>query len=126
MIEITSYVLGMLTIAAVLLLVALVIGMVKINKLEKELLQIEKCFIDVDKCIDHERQHMEELFKATQLNINAVEQNIMNQLHQVDETHRRDRREIHKEIDQTKSYIDSRVDRVVATGTLKSSKQLIK
>jgi biopolymer transport protein ExbB/TolQ len=126
MIEITSYVLGMLTIAAVLLLVALVIGMVKINKLEKELLQIEKCFVDVDKCIDHERQHMEELFKVTQVNINAVEQNIMNQLHQVDETHRRMEDEIHKEIDQTKSYIDSRVDRVVATGTLKSSKQLIK
>jgi biopolymer transport protein ExbB/TolQ len=126
MIEITSYVLGMLTIAAVLLLVALVIGMVKINKLEKELLQIEKCFVDVDKCIDHERQHMEELFKVTQVNINAVEQNIMNQLHQVDETHRRIEDEIHKEIDQTKSYIDSRVDRVVATGTLKSSKQLIK
>jgi hypothetical protein len=36
MIEITSYVLGMLTIAAVLLLIALVVGMVKISKLEKK------------------------------------------------------------------------------------------
>jgi biopolymer transport protein ExbB/TolQ len=126
MIEITSYILGMLTIAAVLLIFALVLGMVKINKLEKELLQIEKCFVDVYKSIEHERQHFEQIFEVTRRDINAVEQNIMNQLHQVDETHRRIEDEIHKEIDQTKSYIDSRVDRVVATGTLKSSKELIK
>jgi len=126
MIEITSYILGMLTIAAVLLIFALVLGMVKINKLEKELLQIEKCFVDVYKSIEHERQHFEQIFEVTRRDINAVEQNIMNQLHQVDETHRKIEDEIHKEIDQTKSYIDSRVDRVVATGTLKSSKELIK
>jgi len=126
MIEITSYILGMLTIAAVLLIFALVLGMVKINKLEKELLQIEKCFVDVYKSIEHERQHFEQIFEVTRRDINAVEENIMNQLHQVDETHRKIEDEIHKEIDQTKSYIDSRVDRVVATGTLKSSKELIK
>ena len=37
MIEITSYVLGMLTIAAALLLIALVAGMVEINKTKKQL-----------------------------------------------------------------------------------------
>ena len=42
MVEITSYVLGMLTIAAILLLIALVLGMVKINKLEKQTITIKK------------------------------------------------------------------------------------
>ena len=41
MIEITSYVLGMLTISAILLLIALVIGMVKIIKLEKQIIKIK-------------------------------------------------------------------------------------
>jgi len=41
MIEITSYVLGMLTIAAALLLIALVAGMVKINKTSKQLYRLK-------------------------------------------------------------------------------------
>jgi hypothetical protein len=42
MVEITSYVLGMLTIAAILLLIALVLGMVKISKLEKKISEQQK------------------------------------------------------------------------------------
>jgi hypothetical protein len=50
----------------------------------------------------------------------------MNQVQQIDQEHHKIEDEIHREIDQTKSYIDSRIDKVVAQGTLKSSKQLIK
>ena len=48
MVEITSYVLGMLTIAAILLLIALVLGIVKINKLEKQTITIKKMIDEED------------------------------------------------------------------------------
>jgi hypothetical protein len=126
MVEITSYVLGMLTIAALLLLIALVLGMVKINKLEKQTITIKKLIDEVYQSIDHERRHTEELLQSTHRDINMVEQTIMNQVRHVDDFHHRKEDEIEKEIIQTKSYIDSRIDKVVLQGTLPSRKQLIK
>ena len=126
MIEITSYVLGMLTIAAILLLIALVLGMVKIIKLEKQTITIKKMIDEVYQSIDHERRHTEELLQSTHRDINMVEQTIMNQVRHVDDFHHRKEDEIEKEIIQTKSYIDSRIDKVVLQGTLPSRKQLIK
>ena len=126
MVEITSYVLGMLTIAAILLLIALVLGMVKINKLEKQTITIKKMIDEVYQSIDHERRHTEELLQSTHRDINMVEQTIMNQVRHVDDFHHRKEDEIEKEIIQTKSYIDSRIDKVVLQGTLPSRKQLIK
>lgn len=126
MVEITSYVLGMLTIAAILLLIALVLGIVKINKLEKQTITIKKMIDEVYQSIDHERRHTEELLQSTHRDINMVEQTIMNQVRHVDDFHHRKEDEIEKEIIQTKSYIDSRIDKVVLQGTLPSRKQLIK
>jgi hypothetical protein len=126
MVEITSYVLGMLTIAAILLLIALVLGMVKINKLEKQTITIKKLIDEIYQSIDHERRHTEELLQSTHRDINMVEQTIMNQVRHVDDFHHRKEDEIEKEIIQTKSYIDSRIDKVVLQGTLPSRKQLIK
>ena len=126
MVEITSYVLGILTIAAILLLIALVLGIVKINKLEKQTITIKKLIDEVYQSIDHERRHTEELLQSTHRDINMVEQTIMNQVRHVDDFHHRKEDEIEKEIIQTKSYIDSRIDKVVLQGTLPSRKQLIK
>ena len=126
MVEITSYVLGMLTIAAILLITALVLGIVKINKLDKQTITIKKMIDDVYQSIDHERRHTEELLQSTHRDINMVEQTIMNQVRHVDDFHHRKEDEIEKEIIQTKSYIDSRIDKVVLQGTLPSRKQLIK
>ena len=126
MVEITSYVLGMLTIAAILLLIALVLGIVKINKLEKQTITIKKLIDEVYQSIDHERRHTEELLQSTHRDINMVEQTIMNQVRHVDDFHHRKEDEIEKEIIQTKSYIDSRIDKVVLQGTLPSRKRLIK
>ena len=95
MIEITSYVLGMLTIAAILLLIALVIGMVKINKLEKQTITIKKMIDEVYQSIDHERRHTEELLQSTHRDINMVEQTIMNQVRNVDDFHHKVENEIH-------------------------------
>jgi len=126
MIEITSYVLGMLTIAAILLLIALVLGMVKIIKLENQTITIKKMIDEVYQSIDHERRHTEELLQITHRDINMVEQTIMNQVRNVDEFHHKIEDEIHREIDQTKSYIDSRIDRVVLQGSIIGKKEIIK
>ena len=126
MIEITSYVLGMLTIAAILLLIALVLGMVKINKLEKQTITIKKLIDEVYQSIDHERRHTEELLQSTHRDINMVEQTIMNQVRHVDENHHKIEDQIHREIDQTKSYIDSRIDKVVLQGSIIGKKEIIK
>ena len=126
MIERTSYVLGMLTIAAILLLIALVIGMVKINKLEKQTITIKKMIDEVYQSIDHERRHTEELLQSTHRDINMVEQTIMNQVRNVDDFHHKVENEIHREIDQTKSYIDSRIDKVVLQGSIIVKKEIIK
>ena len=126
MVEITSYVLGMLTIAAILLLIALVLGMVKIIKLEKQTITIKKMIDEVYQSIDHERRHTEELLQSTHRDINMVEQTIMNQVRHVDDFHHRKEDEIEKEIIQTKSYIDSRIDKVVLQGTIIGKKEIIK
>jgi len=126
MVEITSYVLGMLTIAAILLLIALVLGMVKISKLEKQTITIKKMIDEVYQSIDHERRHTEQLLESTHRDINMVEQTIMNQVRNVDDFHHKIENEIHKEIDQTKSYIDSRIDKVVLQGSIIGKKEIIK
>ena len=126
MIEITSYVLGMLTIAAILLLIALVLGMVKISKLEKQTITIKKMIDEVYQSIDHERRHTEQLLESTHRDINMVEQTIMNQVRNVDDFHHKIENEIHREIDQTKSYIDSRIDKVVLQGSIIGKKEIVK
>ena len=126
MVEITSYVLGVLTIVAILVLIALVLGMVKISKLEKQTITIKKMIDEVYQSIDHERRHTEQLLESTHRDINMVEQTIMNQVRNVDDFHHRKEDEIEREITQTKSYIDSRIDKVVLQGTLPSRKPIIK
>jgi biopolymer transport protein ExbB/TolQ len=126
MIEITSYVLGMLTIAAILLLIALVLGVVKIKKLEKQTITIKKMIDEVYQSIDHERRHTEQLVQSTHRDINMVEQTLMNQVRHVDENHHKIEDQIHREIDQTKSYIDSRIDKVVLQGSIIGKKEIVK
>jgi len=126
MIEITSYVLGMLTIAAILLLIALVLGVVKIKKLEKQTITIKKMIDEVYQSIDHERRHTEQLLQSTHRDINMVEQTLMNQVRHVDENHHKIEDQIHREIDQTKSYIDSRIDKVVLQGSIIGKKEIVK
>ena len=126
MIEITSYVLGMLTIAAVLLLIALVVGMVKISKLEKKISEHQKQFDIVYENMSRNDEHLRRLLEDTHRDINMVEKTIMNQVQQIDQEHHKIEDEIHREINQTKSYIDSRIDKVVLQGSLVGSKEIIK
>jgi hypothetical protein len=75
MIEITSYVLGMLTIAAILLLIALVLGIVKISKLEKKISEQSKQFDIVYENMSRNDEHLRRLLEDTHRDINMVEKN---------------------------------------------------
>ena len=107
--EITSFVLGMLTIVAVIILTVIVVGIVKINKLEKQKQNLYQLCISIE-------GDLRRLIEETHRDISDVENTIVQRIDEID-------RETHREIDQTRSYIDSRIDKVVASGTLKSGKQ---
>jgi len=124
--EITSFVLGMLTVGAALMLITLVAGIVKINKLEKQNSHNEKQFEQVYNDICRNDNDIKQSIDSTNRDINMVEKTIMNQVQQIDQEHHKIEDEIHREIDQTKSYIDSRIDKVVLQGSLVGSKELIK
>ncbi len=125
--EITSFVLGMLTIVAVIILTVIVVGMVKISKLEKKSHNLYELCISIERDLrqeitnvydnmSREDECIRRIIEDTNRDINLVERTIMQRID-------KDEEEIHREINQTKSYIDSRIDKVVASGSMKSSKQ---
>ena len=119
MIEITSFVLGMLTVGAALMLITLVAGIVKINKLEKQNSHNEKQFEQVYDNMSRYDNELRQLLDSTNRDINMVEKTIMNQIEIIDREHHKIEDEIHREINQVRSYTDSRIDKVVASGMLK-------
>jgi hypothetical protein len=119
MIEITSFVLGMLTVGAALMLITLVAGIVKINKLEKQKNHNEKQFEQVYDNMSRYDNDIRQLLDSTHRDLNMVEKTIMNQIEIIDRDHHKIEDEIHRELGQVRSYIDSRIDKVVASGTLK-------
>jgi len=132
--EITSFVLGMLTIIATFISMSIVVGLAKINKLTKktESLQqlcaaIEGDLIHIFKIIDEKENKIWRQFEDTGRDITMVEKTILNQIEHIDREHHKHEEELHREIvDETKRYIDSRIDRVVAKGSFESGKQVIK
>jgi hypothetical protein len=117
--EITSFVLGMLTIVAAIMITAIVVGMVKISKLTKEQDSLQQLCAAIEgdlrreienvyNNMTRETENTHRIIRDTHNDINMVEQTILNQ------------------VDETRRYIDSRIDKVVVKGTLDSSKQVIK
>ena len=125
MIEITSFVLGMLTVGAALMLITLVAGIVKISKLEKNKNHNEKQFEQVYDNMSRYDNEIRQLLDSTNRDINMVEKTIMNHIHQIDEIHRKIEDNIHRDVEETRRYIDSRIDKVVASGVLKEPKRQI-
>ena len=125
MIEITSFVLGMLTVGAALMLITLVAGIVKINKLEKQKNHNEKQFEQVYDNMCRQDTELRQLLDSINRDINMVEKTIMNQIEIIDREHHKIEDEIHLEINQVKSYTDSRIDKVVSSGVLKEPKRQI-
>jgi uncharacterized damage-inducible protein DinB len=142
--EITSFVLGMLTIVAVLILVAIVVGLVKINQLAKrsDLLTqlsaavegdlrraIENVYNDMSRENEEIRRTIEDINRDITRDITMVERTIMNRIdHEVEGIHKHEQEvetTLHHDIDETRRYIDSRIDKVVSSGALESSKRQI-
>lgn len=109
--EITSFVLGMLTIVAVIMVTAIVVGMVKISKLTRKTESLEQLWAAIESDLRSEIRNMHNdthnIITDIHRDINMVEKTIMNQM------------------EETKRYIDSRIDKVVAKGTLDSSKKQV-
>jgi uncharacterized damage-inducible protein DinB len=142
--EITSFVLGMLTIVAVLILVTIVVGLVKINQLaiksnlltqlsaavEGDLRRaIENVYNDMSRENEEIRRSIEDINRDITRDITMVERTIMNRIdNEVEGIHKHEQEvetTLHHDIDETRRYIDSRIDKVVSSGALESSKRQI-
>ncbi len=131
--EITSFVLGMLTIVAVLIIAVIVVGMVKIIKQQNqtELLKQLCAAIESDlrreidnvyNNMNREDEEIRRVISDTNRDISMVEHTIMNQ---IDQARQETGKAVHTVRTDLSSYIDSRIDKVVAKGTLDGSKQIL-
>ena len=131
--EITSFVLGMLSIVAVAIVAVIVVGMLKINKLEKSNENLQQLCVAIE-------SDLRRLITDTNRELTMVERTIMQRIDkEVEETHRHINNEVgeiqrheheletvlHRDIDETRRYIDSRIDKVVVAGSLTSAKRQI-
>jgi len=120
--EITSFVLGMLTIIATFISASIVVGLAKINKLEKQNHHFYQLYASIEGDLRH-------LISETNRDITTIEKTIMNRIDQTRQEWDRAIDETHKamgEISQSdRRYIDSRIDKVIVKGTLDSSKQIL-
>ena len=138
--EITSFVLGMLTIVAVLIVAVIVVGMVKIIKQQNqtELLKQLCAAIESDlrreidnvyNNMNREDEEIRRVISDTNRDISMVEHTIMNRIDQTRQEWDRAIDEAHKAMGEISTsdrrYIDSRIDKVVAKGTLDGSKQIL-
>jgi uncharacterized membrane-anchored protein YhcB (DUF1043 family) len=127
--EITPFVLGMLTIVAVIILTVIVVGLVKINFLTRKIESLQQLCAAIESDLRQELENTNRevwrQFEATGRDVTVVEKTIMNQIESIDREHLKHEQDLHREIDETKRYIDSRIDKVVSSGTIKEPKRQI-
>ena len=103
--EITSFVLGMLTIVAVIIISVIVVGLVKISKLNSDLHTFKNNYMrdveDIHRHIDEMHQNIWREFEKCGRDVTMVEKTIMNQ------------------IEETRRYVDSRLDKLASKQVLK-------
>ena len=128
--EITSFVLGMLTIVAAGISASIVVGLAKINQLTRKTESLTQLCAaiegDLRREIENQNREIWKQFENCGRDVTMVEKTIMNQIESIDREHLRHEEELHREIDETKRYIDSRIDKVVLKGTEPGSKQILK
>jgi hypothetical protein len=128
--EITSFVLGMLTIVAAGISASIVVGLAKINQLTRKTESLTQLCAaiegDLRREIEDKNREVWKQFENCGRDVTMVEKTIMNQIESIDKEHLRHEEELHREIDETKRYIDSRIDKVVLKGTEPGSKQILK
>jgi len=136
--ETQSFVLGMLATYGVTMTAFVIIGMLKISRLVKQQKSLEDFISNTRLEMDSKENEIRRILTETEREITMVERTIMQRIDkEIDEAHRHIHDEvqvIHKHEDEIEkelnrkisdafSYTDSRIDKVVLSGTLKSSKK---
>jgi len=103
--ELTSFVLGIVTIVAIIFMIAVVVGLVKILKLNKQVQELQTQLTQNTDSIyrDMQSEHADtwQQFEATGRDITMVERTLQNQ--------------IQEQVMVSKRYIDSRIDKLIDT-----------
>ena len=136
--ETQSFVLGMLATYGVTMTAFVITGMVKISRLVKQQKSLEDYISNVRLEMDSKDNEIRRILTETNREITMVERTIMQRIDNVEEgTHRHINEEvqnIHKhenaieqelnrKISDAFSYTDSRIDKVVLSGSIKSTKR---
>jgi 23S rRNA maturation-related 3'-5' exoribonuclease YhaM len=136
--ETQSFVLGVLATYGVTMTAFVIIGMVKISRLVKQQKSLEDYISNTRLEMDSRENEIRRIISETNREITMVERTIMQRIdNEIENTHRQLQNEvqfIHKHEDEIEkelnrkisdafSYTDSRIDKVVLSGSLKSVKK---
>ena len=121
--EITSFVLGMLTIVAVIIISVIVVGLVKISKLNKEkdsLYQLCTAIeSDLRREIENTHRHIDEMNSNIYRHIEELSQNIWREFEKSGRDVTMVEKTIMNQIEETRRYVDSRLDKLASKQVLK-------
>lgn len=142
--ETIYFVLGSLMIISTALVVGVVLSLLKINKMNKQLTdletQLDRETTTIYRNMQIEHDDIWRQFEATGRDVTMVERTLSQCIdREIQQAHRHIEEEvksiqhheiqleqaIHREIEDTKRYIDSRIDKTILSGSMKSSKQTI-
>jgi Skp family chaperone for outer membrane proteins len=138
--ETQSFVLGVLATYGLTMTAFVIIGMVKISRLVKQQKSLEDFISNTRLEMDSRENEIRRILTETNREITMVERTIMQRIDkEIDEAHRHIHEEvqvIHKHEDEIEkelnrkisdafSYTDSRIDKVVLSGSLKSVKKTL-
>ena len=136
--ETQSFVLGMLATYGVTMTAFVITGMVKISRLVKQQKSLEDYISNVRLEMDSKDNEIRRILTETNREITMVERTIMQRIDNVEEgTHRHINEEVknihehehhieqelNRKISDAFSYTDSRIDKVVLSGSMKSTKR---
>jgi 23S rRNA maturation-related 3'-5' exoribonuclease YhaM len=136
--ETQSFVLGVLATYGLTMTAFVIIGMVKISRLVKQQKSLEDYISNTRLEMDSRENEIRRILTETNREITMVERTIMQRIdNEIENTHRQLQNEvqfIHKHEDEIEkelnrkisdafSYTDSRIDKVVLSGSLKSVKK---
>jgi hypothetical protein len=136
--ETQSFVLGMLATYGVTMTAFVITGMVKISRLVKQQKSLEDYISNVRLEMDSKDKEIRRILTETNREITMVERTIMQRIDNVEQDAHRHineevqhihnhemeiEKELNRKINDAFSYTDSRIDKVVLSGTMKSSKK---
>ena len=136
--ETQSFVLGMLATYGVTMTAFVITGMVKISRLVKQQKSLEDFISNVRLDMDSKDKEIRRILTETNREITMVERTIMQRIDNVEEGAHRHineevknihehehqiEQELNRKISDAFSYTDSRIDKVVLSGTMKSGKR---